>query len=35
VTITPDAVHALLVLWAAWVALSAAEILVTARKVKR
>ena len=34
-TITPEAVHALLVLWAAIAALSVAELLVTARRVKR
>jgi hypothetical protein len=35
VTITPEAVHGLLVFWVAWAVLSVAEILVRARKVKR
>jgi hypothetical protein len=35
VTITPEAVHALLIIWAAIAALSVAELLVTARRIKR
>ena len=34
-TITPEAVHALLVLWAAWLALSVLELLITATRRRR
>jgi len=34
-SITPEAVHALLAWWAAWLALSVLELLICARRVRR